>query len=337
MRVTHILPSVGTGGAEAVAATLHELGVARGIDSVLHPRLAHEGRAPWSAWLRWALGVRPEGRVIHAHLPWPDRLGAALVAARGRPLVVTLHLLPRGAWPRDRLLGLDARRVLRLASQRPATRWIALSRNDVAVLADLGVRAEIVRNAPPAPTPSSDPVVFPEGSLRLASVGRLDPQKGFDQMLDALASLREIPWHWAIAGDGPERDSLAARRDRLGLSDRVTLLGRRPARDVFARAELLLAPSRSEGMPLVPLEAMEAGVPVLASPIAPHSELLGEARGSLLDVAHARWPDDLARMFRDADARDALRLAQRALLGDDPRARLWRDYAALYARVAEER
>lgn len=337
MRVTHILPSVGTGGAEAVAATLHELGVAAGVDSALRPRLDHEGRAPWSAWLRWALGARAERGVVHAHLPWPDRLGAALLAARGRPLVVTFHLLPRGGWPRDRLLGLDARRVLRLASSRPGTRWIALSRNDLAVLAGLGVRAEIVRNAPPAPAPPDDPVVFPEGALRLASVGRLDPQKGFDQMLDALATLREIPWHWAIAGDGPERDALAAQRDRLGLNDRVTLLGRRPASDLLARAQLLLAPSRSEGMPLVPLEAIEAGVPVLASPIAPHEELLGEAPGSLLDAAPARWTDDLARIFRDAGARDALRLAQRALLGDDPRARLWRDYAALYARVAEER
>ncbi|MEZ4392609.1 MAG: glycosyltransferase [Polyangiales bacterium] len=152
-----------------------------------------------------------------------------------------------------------------------------------------------------------------------------------------MSTLRKLPWHWVIAGDGPERGALAARRDRLGLSDRVTLLGRRPARDVFARAELLLAPSRSEGMPLVPLEAMEAGVPVLASPIAPHQELLGEAPGSLLHRSQDRWPEDLARWFRDADARDALRLAQRALLGDDPRARLWRDYAALYARVAEER
>ncbi|MEZ4392610.1 MAG: glycosyltransferase [Polyangiales bacterium] len=203
MRVTHLLPSVGTGGAEAVAATLHELGVARGVDSALHPRLAHEGRAPWSAWLRWSLDVRAEGRVVHAHLPWPDRLGAALLAARGRPLVVTFHLLPRGDWPRDRLLGLDARRVLRLAASRPGTRWIALSRNDVAALAEHGVRAEVVRNAPPAPTPSDDPVVFPEGALRVASVGRLDPQKGFDQMLDSAVDPAKAPLALGHRGGRP--------------------------------------------------------------------------------------------------------------------------------------
>lgn len=337
LRVLHLLPSVGTGGAEAVAETLHGLGLAAGADSRIHPRLSEAERAPWSAWMKWSLSAPGGPWVLHAHLPWPDRLGAALIAARGRPMVVTFHLLPRGAWPRDRVLKLDARRVIALAASRPHTRWIALSRNDFEALSALGLSVEVVRNAPPAPAPARRPVEWPAGSLRLASVGRLDLQKGFDLMLDALAPLASLPWHWCVAGDGPERESLAERRDRLGLRERVSLLGRRPAGELFARAELLLAPSRSEGMPLVPLEAIEAGVPVLASQIAPHEELFAGVADSLLEREPSRWTETLARWLGDSDARDALRLAQRRLLGEDPRARLWRDYAALYQRAAEER
>lgn len=338
-RVLHLLPSVGSGGTEVVAATLDALARAHGTVSSMHPRLPQEGRAPWHAWARWAVTAPRARAVVHAHLPWPDRLGPALLAAGARPMVVTFHLLPEGdAWPRDRLLGLDARAVIRLAARRPRTAWVALSHRDAARLRALGIDPVVVRNAPPAPATTTSPVAFPDGVLRLASVGRLDPQKGFDVMLDALAhpSLRDGAWRWAIAGDGPARESIAAQRDRLGLGGRVTLLGRRPAADLLARADVLLAPSRAEGMPLAPMEAMEAGVLVVASRIAPHLELLGDSP-ALLPEDRARWPERLAALFADVSARDALRLAQRAVLGDDPRANLWRAYASLYRAVSEPR
>lgn len=340
MRLLHLLPSVGQGGTEAVAETLDALARARGVRSSIHPRLAESGSAPWRAWMRWALAAPREDAVVHAHLPWPDRIGPALVAARRRPMVATFHLLPHGEdWPTDRLARIDARAMIRLAARRPRTRWVALSQHDAARLRALGMEAVVVRNAPPAPTPATAPVAFPEGLARLVSVGRLDPQKGFDRMLDALAhpEVRARPWRWVIAGDGPAREALVAQRDRLGLTDRVEFAGRRPVADALARADLLLAPSRAEGMPLVPLEAIEAGVAVLASRIAPHEELLSCAPGSLLDTDPARWPARVAALLDDVSARDALRLAQREVLGDDPRAALWRAYEALYRAVAEAR
>jgi glycosyltransferase involved in cell wall biosynthesis len=337
VRLVHLVPSVALGGTEAVAAMLDALaaqhGHASSVDLAFDPSLPPPGALSRLAWLRWARLPRVAD-VFHAHLPWPDRLGAALLAARGRPLVVTFHLLPPdgAAWPRDRLTGVDSAFVLRAAAVRARTRWIALSRHDAARLGALGLRAQVIRNAPPPPRPATRPFAWPDGVARLASVGRLDPQKGFDRMLRALAPLAAHPWHWAVAGEGAARAELAALRDALGLHDRVTFVGQRAPLDVFAGASWALAPSRSEGMPLVPLEAVEAGVPVLASDIAPHRELFGDAPAALLPSDERRWSDALAVLF-DEGARAAAAAAQRALLGGDPRARYWRQTALCYDAV----
>lgn len=337
MNIVHLVPSLHVGGTETVAAMLDELAARHGHRSRIDLPFARDAEPPrvlpLHRWARWALQPR-DADVFHAHLPWPDRLGPALVAARGRPLVVTFHLLPRpdASWPADRLTRLDARTMIRLAARRPRTRWIALSQTDAARLRAIGLDPLVIRNAPPPPRPAVRPFGWPDGAVGLASVGRLDHQKGFDRMLRALAPLTDRPWHWAIAGDGPDRDALLALRDALGLRDKVTLVGVRPPMDLFTGARWLLAPSRSEGMPLVPLEAMEAGIPVLASDIGAHRELFEAAPGSLLPADDAGWGDALAVLF-DEGAHDAVAEAQRASLGGDPRERYWRETAMCYDAV----
>ena len=337
MKLVHLVPSLHVGGTEAVAAMLDQLATRHGhrsrIDLPFDQTLPPPRVLPLHRWARWALRPR-DADVFHAHLPWPDRLGPALVAARGRPLVVTFHLLPRpdAAWPSDRLTRLDARTMIRLAAKRPRTRWIALSQADAARLDAIGLTAQVIRNAPPPPRPAVDRFAWPDGVANLASVGRLDHQKGFDRMLRALAPIAHRPWHWAIAGDGPDRDALLALRDELGLRDRVTLAGPRPPMDLFTHARWLLAPSRSEGMPLVPLEAMEAGLPVLASDIGAHRELFEAAPGSLLPPDDAQWSDALEMLF-DETTRRSVTEAQRAVLGGDPRERYWRETAMCYDAV----
>jgi glycosyltransferase involved in cell wall biosynthesis len=336
VRLVHLVPSLDLGGTERVAELLDALASRHGhrssVDLPFDRSLPAPRSLPLHRWLRWSLRTR-SADVFHAHLAWPDRLGAALLAARGRPLVITFHLLPRegAAWPRDRVTGLDARSMIRLAAVRARTVWVALSHHDAARLGELGLRARVIRNAPPPPRPATRPFDWPDGALPVASVGRLDPQKGFDRMLRALAhpTLSERPWHWAIAGDGPALAELTALRDALGLRDRVSFAGSRPPMDLFTGASWVLAPSRSEGMPLVPLEAMEAGVPVLASDIGAHRELFSAAPGSLLPADEARWPDGLGALF-DEGTRAAVKLAQRAVLGDDPREGYWRETRLCY-------
>jgi glycosyltransferase involved in cell wall biosynthesis len=338
--VLQLAASAAWGGAEQVADTLRAECERGGWDARLELPFDHTAR--WDAatprpvsWWRWALSEHSPGEVVHAHLPWPDRLGAALVAARGRPLVVTFQLLPPPAgWPRDKCFRVPSKRMLSLAGAlRRRVRWVALSRADARTLeALLGAPVTIVRNAPPAPQRAPAPLAWPEGSLRVLSVGRLDRQKGFDAMLTALAApeVRRLAWHWNVIGEGSERASLTAQMKALGLEDRVTLLGARPAVDGFARAELLLSPSRFEGMPLVPLEAAEAGVAALASSIDPHEELYERVPECLLPRDERAWPAALARWIADADLRARVAIAQREVLGDNPRRAMFTAYEALY-------
>ncbi len=139
--VVHLVPSRAWGGAEQVAQTLHTLAVAHGWTSSL--RLPATQGTPWTPpdvhtdkWLRWALDPLPPGALIHAHLPWPDRLGTVLVAARSAPLVVTFHLLPETPpWPRDVLLRVPSPSVFAFAGRlRSRVRWVGLSVHDRGVL-----------------------------------------------------------------------------------------------------------------------------------------------------------------------------------------------------------
>jgi len=112
---------------------------------------------------------------------------------------------------------------------------------------------------------------------RLLSVGRVVYQKGFDLGAHALADLRTLDWEWYIAGDGPYRPQLEMLMDELGVRDRVHFLGwldRASLIEWYRRANLFLFPSRHEGMPNAVLEAMAAGLPVIATRIAGNEELV---------------------------------------------------------------
>ena len=104
---------------------------------------------------------------------------------------------------------------------------------------------------------------------RLGAIGRLTKQKGFDLLIKALANLpKEIKWQCSIAGIGPQADYLKSLITRFDLSDKVQLVGLQTDVPKFlAGLDLLVAPSRWEGLGLVILEAGAAGVPVVASQI----------------------------------------------------------------------
>jgi glycosyltransferase involved in cell wall biosynthesis len=114
-----------------------------------------------------------------------------------------------------------------------------------------------------------DPV--PRDTRVLLAVCRLEPQKGVDV---AIRALEEIPGaHLVVLGEGPQRAEL----ERLA-NERVHLPGRVP--DVAAwlrRADVLVHPVRWEGFGLAVLEAMLAGLPVVATNVSSLPELVGEA------------------------------------------------------------
>lgn len=118
---------------------------------------------------------------------------------------------------------------------------------------------------------------LPEHARLLLTVARLDAQKGVDLLITAAANvLPNHPDAWVIIiGDGPLQAALRSQAEATGVKDRIRFLGTR--RDVPAwmvSATALVLPSRWEGMPNVVLEAMAAGLPVLATDVEGVSELI---------------------------------------------------------------
>lgn len=118
-----------------------------------------------------------------------------------------------------------------------------------------------------------------EDDVVAITVGRFDHEKGYDLLLDVLPSLRAAPcWSKLMliwVGDGPLLPR-AARLAKLVADDRVVLLGRRhDLTDLLDAADLLVHPSRCEGLPLVVLEAMAKRVPVIATAVGGIPEALG--------------------------------------------------------------
>lgn len=103
----------------------------------------------------------------------------------------------------------------------------------------------------------------------LLSVGRLAVQKDQATLLDALARLKDRPWRLTVVGDGPLRGDLERNAGQLGLASRITFAGFVDPLPHFAAADLFLLSSRWEGLPAVALEALAAGLPVIATDCAP--------------------------------------------------------------------
>jgi len=112
-------------------------------------------------------------------------------------------------------------------------------------------------------------------SFILLYAGRLEPMKGLEVLLEALAGIEADRFLCLIAGDGPLKDVLMARTEELGISSRVRFLGFRGDVELLMdAADLLVLPSLWEGLPMVLLEAMARSKPAIASSVGGIPELI---------------------------------------------------------------
>lgn len=135
--------------------------------------------------------------------------------------------------------------------------------------------------------------VFPRENARdLLFLGTYRDLKGVDVFLEAMAALasrynRRASAHLfgQIEGDGLGRyEALAC---ELGLTDRVTFHGPVPAREAFSSARVIAVPSRAESMPYVVLEAIAAGMPIIATRVGGIPEIFGPRAGELIPPGDA--------------------------------------------------
>ncbi|MFN3389621.1 MAG: glycosyltransferase [Allosphingosinicella sp.] len=135
----------------------------------------------------------------------------------------------------------------------------------------------------PVVEPGTAPRDAPGGRPRIVAAGRLVEAKGHDLLIDAAAGLGGVEFDLVIHGEGPLRPALERRIAERGLEGRVTLAGH--AADLPARlrgADLCVLPSRREGFGNVIVEAMAAGVPVLAAACSGPAGLIEDGRNGFL-------------------------------------------------------
>ncbi|MAS43508.1 MAG: colanic acid biosynthesis glycosyltransferase WcaL [Rhodobacteraceae bacterium] len=157
------------------------------------------------------------------------------------------------------------------------------------------------------------------GGKRAIFVGRLAAIKGVRVLLEAFAALRAAhpDATLTLVGDGTERAGLEAEAARLGLSEAVAFAGYRSqaeVADLLKTSDVFVLPSFAEGVPVVLMEAMAAGLPVIGPLVAGVPELVedGISGFTVFPGDPAQLTDRLDRLFSDAAARTAMGAAGRA-------------------------
>ena len=209
--------------------------------------------------------VRPH--LVHTHSTKAGLLGRIAARLEGVPAIHTAHAwsfsdgIPwrRKAFavPLEAVAGrLTARFVVVSEADREVGLRYRVARDNQVRVVHNGVVDTALRAQPDAGEP---PV--------LTMVARLAAPKDHLLLLRALAGV-DLPWHLRLVGDGPDRPAIEAAIQSLGLADRVALLGvRRDIPELLAASDVGVLISRQEGFPLVVLEAMRAGLPVVASDV----------------------------------------------------------------------
>ena len=159
---------------------------------------------------------------------------------------------------------------------------------------------------------------------QLVCVARLSSEKGHLGLLRAIEGLgkRGIEVDLVLVGDGPEEARIKHETEVLKLTDRVQFAGRKPERetlDIIARSDLLVLPSFMEGLPVVLMEAMALGVPVVASRVAGIPELVEHGRTGLL-YHPADWQgleQTLADMLSDTENMAKMAQAGKAVIAQE--------------------
>lgn len=138
----------------------------------------------------------------------------------------------------------------------------------------------------------------------LLGVGSLISVKGFDVTIKALAAGVRAgnDWQLWIAGEGGLRASFAALASRLNVADRVHLLGfRRDVAALMSAADVFVSASHSEGLPLVLVEAMLRGCPIVSTPVGGCAEALQANEANQSPFAEIAVPGDVASLTAAID------------------------------------
>ncbi len=311
-------------GEYAKYASVPRTEIRHGLE-VVHPRYFVVPKRPnWqpSAYFRAAKNeverLRSRGwdfDVIDCHYVYPDGVAAArLGRLLGKPVVVSargsdLNLIADLPGPKQQIraaIPAIDRLITVSAALGERAKAIGFPADRIAVLRN-GVDDQVFQ-----PVDGSAWRERAAGAkFVIASVGNLIPLKGHDLVIQALQSIPDA--HVLIAGQGPERGALEALAGRIGVRERVHLVGTMPQdqlKALYSAADVLVLASEREGWPNVLLEAMACGTPVVATNVGGIPEIVTQPVAGR--VAPARTAESLAACLRDLLANRADRATVRA-------------------------
>ena len=332
MRIAYVINSLEGGGAALPVPMIADLLRREGAEVRVFALTRRDGRAlSGMAAIGLDVEVRQGGEKDHAAaFAWLDRriadwrpthLWTSLTRATLLGQLVGLRRrVPVVSWQHAAYLKPANRRLLR-ATRRLSRLWLGDSEQVTGLsIARLGIAPDRIVTWPIFRADAGAPRGRrwrPGDMVRIGSLGRLHPVKGYDVLIEALARLTSwgIPHEVIIGGDGAEREALAAAARAAGVGS-LRLAGYvADPRAFLADLHLYVQPSRSEGFCVAAHEAMQAGLPVIASGVGemPNSIVQGrtgwitppgdaDALAGALEAALAS-PDLLARMGEAARAR----------------------------------
>ena len=278
--------------------------------------------SPWLLYratlpvLRRLFATQGQPDAIDSHYVYPDGVAATWLGKRlGLPVVITargtdVSLIPRYAIPRRLIQGAirDAAALITVsAALKDALVALGAPPDKVTVLRN-GVDTATFR--PPHDRDAARAALGLTGPT-LISVGLLIERKGHHRIIEAMPSLPG--YTLLIVGEGPERSRLAALIERLGLGDRVRLMGSRPHAELpalYGAADALVLASSREGWANVLLEAMACGTPVIASNIWGNPEVVRTPAAGLITASNT--PEGIVAATRQLFASPPDRAATRA-------------------------
>lgn len=306
--VLHVINGEHYAGAERVqdilASQLPRLGYdvtfACLVDGIFSAERRSQATPLHNAWMRNKLDLRPVLRLarlaeqahfdlIHSHTPRSVLIGSCLSVITGLPLVHHLH----SPSTRDstNVLSNHVNSRLEHIAIRRAKAVFAVSESLQRYAIGLGLpqsRVVLATNGVPTPGPLA-PRSRPSGNWSLGMIAMFRPRKGAEVLLQALKILLARGEHIRLTAVGPFEDDayerhIRAMAEREGLTTAIEWLGyRADIAQQLSRMDLLIVPSLfGEGMPMVLLEAMAAGVPVVASIVEGIPEVIRNQRDGVL-------------------------------------------------------
>lgn len=326
LSIVHCLSPAAYGGLESVVEALaagqrdrgHSVTIFATVSNPAHPFIARMGNLNIDVFdvLVSSKDIKKERRffaetikslspdVIHSHGYRPDILDIPIARKLGIPTVSTVHGFTGGDWK------LKIYEMLQMRALRQASAVVAVSRNVAERLRQARVpepKVHVIPNAYSKTAQFSSPqdrqsarqkLGISQDETRIGWIGRISEEKGLDIMIEAAGLFKDQSIILSVIGDGAEYDKSLSKAAALGISNRVIFHGSlQNAGDLLPAFDLLALSSRTEGTPMVILEAMGRGIPVVSTAVGGIPDMLSDQEAILVPPND---PPALARAIEES-------------------------------------